>query len=376
MNIETQCVHQGNLPDSSSGGITSPIFVSSAYDYTEQAEVLYPRYFNTPNQKGVASKIAALEGGQAGMVFSSGMAAISTAILAFLESGDHVVFQKNLYGGTTHMINRELAKFGIRFSYVTPTIEAIEAACRPETRMIFIETPSNPHLQLTDIEAVVAIAKERGLLTVIDNTFASPINQKPLSMGIDISTHSGTKYLGGHSDLCCGAVVTSMELMQSIQASSVCFGGSLDARVCYLLERSLKTLALRVTRQNQVAMAIARYLEQHPAVARVHYPGLESHPQFSLAKRQMTGFGGMLSFELAAGALSGSDLKSRLKLISPAVSLGGVETTICSPVLTSHAKLTAEERAEQGITDRLLRLSSGIEAPQDLIADLEQALGA
>lgn len=374
MKLDTQTVHAGNLSDPEGGGINSPLITSSAFRYLETPEVRYPRYFNTPNQNAVGHKLAVLEGGQAGKVFSSGMAAISTSFLSFLQAGDHVVLQRNLYGGTTYLANSLFNRLGISFDYAEPTPQGIAAVCKPETRIVYIETPSNPHLRLIDIAGVVAVAKERGLITIIDNTFASPVNQRPLALGIDISIHSGTKYLGGHSDLCCGAVVTSIELMQAIQSTSIVLGGSLDARVCHLLERSLKTLALRVRRQTEVATAIAQFLEKHPSIEAVYYPGLPSNPQFQLAKAQMSGFGAMLSFDLKKGTVDGVEFQKRLKLIAPAVSLGGVETTICSPALTSHAKLTEEERISQNITSRLLRLSCGIEAVEDLIADFQNAL--
>lgn len=373
MELDTAAVHGGSLHDPQ-GGVTSPLITSSAFEYLNQAEVRYPRYFNSPNQAAVGKQIAALEGGQAGKVFSSGMAAISTCFLGFLVKGDHIVLQKNLYGGTTLLCNYLLPRLGIDFSYADGTPESIAQYCRPETRLIYIETPSNPHLKLTDIREVANVARDRGITTMIDNTFASPINQRPLDLGIDISIHSATKYLGGHSDFCSGAVITSLALMEDIHKAAIVLGGSLDPRVCHLLERSIKTLGLRVQRQNQVAMALAKWLEHHPAVAKVYYPGLESHPQHELARKQMTGFGGMLAFDLAAHAIDARTFQERLKLIVPAVSLGGVETTICSPLMTSHAKLSQEEQLEQDITARLLRLSCGIEAPEDLIADLDQAL--
>lgn len=374
MKLDSISVHAGSLKDAISGGVNSPIITSSAFNYVNQSDVKYPRYFNTPNQRAVSRKIAALEGAQAGKVFSSGMAAISTSMFAFLHTGDHVVLQRNLYGGTTYLVNRMFTQFGIQFSFVDPTPEAVAAACKPETRLIYIETPSNPMLHLVDVAAIASVARERGIITLIDNTFASPINQQPLSLGIDISIHSGTKYLGGHSDLCCGAVATSHRIMEEIQQASINLGGSLDAQSCYLLERSLKTLGLRVHRQNEVAGRLAAFLENHPRVARVYYPGLASHPQHELARQQMTGFGGMMAFELTPDAPDATRFQEALRMVKPAVSLGGVETTVCSPVQTSHAKLTPEEREAQGITERLLRISSGVEDPADLIADFTQAL--
>jgi cystathionine beta-lyase len=302
------------------------------------------------------------------------MAAISTVMLALLGAGDHVVLQKDIYGGTHHFATAEFERFGIDYSFAPNDAAGIENAVRTNTRIIYIETPSNPLLLITDIEAVARIGRSRNILTVIDNTFATPINQNPLDMGVDIVVHSGTKYIGGHSDICCGAVVASRPLIAKIKAVAANLGGNLNAGTCYLIERSLKTLAIRVERQNRNALEIARRLEANPNIDRVYYPGLKSHPGFDVAARQMRAFGGMLSFELQDGKIEPSRFLKKLALIRPAISLGGVESIICAPVATSHAKLSAEQRAGLGITDRLLRLSVGIEDVQDLIADLEQAL--
>jgi len=373
MKKSTQCVHSGTYLDEATLGINTPVFTSSSFQYLEAPETIYPRYFNTPNQKTIIAKLCALENGQDGLFFSSGMAAISTVMLALLGSGDHVVLQKDIYGGTHHFATAEFERFGIEYSFAPNEAAAFEAAVRPNTRIIYIETPSNPLLLITDIEAVARIARSRNILTVIDNTFASPINQNPLDMGIDIVIHSGTKYIGGHSDICCGAVVASEKLNAQIRSAAANLGGSLNAGTCYLIERSLKTLALRVERQNRSALEIARWLEANPNIERVYYPGLESHPGFKTAARQMRAFGGMLSFELQKGKIEPSRFLKQLRLIKPAISLGGVESIICAPAATSHAKLSAQQRAEMGITDRLLRLSVGIEDVQDLIADLDQA---
>ncbi len=368
----TQCVHAGALAPSTGSGLVTPIYPSTAYDYIDAAVLAYPRYFNTPNQKVVADKIAQLEDSEVGITFSSGMAAISTVLFSFLKQGQHAVFQNDLYGGTYHAINIEMEKFGISRSFVDiDDIEGFEAALRPETKLIYIESPSNPLLKIVDIRAIARLAKKKGILTIIDNTFATPINQNPIAMGIDIVIHSGTKYLGGHSDLSCGAIVTSRTLAAPIMEAALHFGGNLNADTCYLLERSLKTLALRVDRQNANALALAKYLESHDKVGAVHYPGLESHSQHSLAKSQMRGFGGMLSFELKTE--TGPFLK-QLNLIRSAMSLGGVETTICVPAETSHVKLSKVARAAVGVSDGLLRLSTGIEDSHDLIEDIEVAL--
>jgi cystathionine beta-lyase len=374
MKKATQCVHSGTFQDEVTKGVTTPVFTSSSFQYLDTPETVYPRYFNTPNQLAVIKKLCALENAEDGLIFSSGMAAISTAIFSCLNSGDHIVLQKDIYGGTHHFVTAEFERFGIQYTFTSNQTEDIADAVRENTKVIYIETPSNPLLVITDIEAVAQIARSKNILTIIDNTFASPINQNPLDLGIDIVTHSGTKYLGGHSDICCGAVLSSKSLIEKIRVSACNFGGSLNAITCYLLERSLKTLGIRLDKQNRNADAVAQYLQNHPRIQTVYYPGLDSHPGHEIAKRQMRAFGAMLSFELDNKAGDAEQFQKRLRMITPAVSLGGVETIICSPVLTSHAKISAEERAELGITDRQLRLSVGIEDPDDIIADIENAL--
>jgi cystathionine beta-lyase len=291
-----------------------------------------------------------------------------------LSSGDHAVIQRDIYGGTHHFVTADFKRFGIEFTLTGNTAKEIEAAIRANTRLIYIETPSNPLLMITDIQAAADIGRGRGIVTAIDNTFASPINQNPIALGIDVVIHSGTKYIGGHSDLCCGAALGRREHIARIKTTAVNFGGSLNALTCYLLERSLKTLSVRVERQNANAMVVAEFLVRHPAVRRVNYPGLETHPAYAVARRQMWGFGGMLSFEVDERKLTADQFLRRLKLVTPALSLGGVETIICAPAATSHAKLTAAERAELGISDGLLRLSVGIEDAEDLMADIALAL--
>jgi cystathionine beta-lyase len=265
-------------------------------------------------------------------------------------------------------------RFGIEYSFASGTIEEIEGAIRNNTRVIYIETPSNPLLVITDIEAVVQLARSKNILTVIDNTFATPINQNPLDFGLDVVTHSGTKYLGGHSDICCGAALASKELIARIKPSAANFGGSLNAMTCYLIERSLKTLGIRVEKQNMNALLIARHLQTKSLIRKVNYPGLEDHPGFDIARKQMKNYGGMLSFELDADKIDPQRFLKNLKMITPALSLGGVESIICAPVTTSHQKMTDAQRAELGITDSLLRLSVGIEDPEDIKADIDQAL--
>ena len=370
----TQCVHSGSIPDRTSGGLNSPIFTSSSFVYLDAEENVYPRYFNTPNQKAVIEKLCALENTESGLLFSSGMAAISTVVVALVGEGDHVVMQRDIYGGTHHFASAEFNRFGIDYTLVSNEPADFKAAIRDNTRLIYIETPSNPLLLVTDIAAVAEVARSHRILSVIDNTFASPINQNPHELGIDIVIHSGTKYLGGHSDICCGAVLSSRELIERIKSSAINFGGSLNASTCHLLERSLKTMGIRVDKQNMNALTIARYLSGHPGIRRVNYPGLETHPGFDIARRQMSGFGGMLSFELDENRIDPQHFVHGLELIRPALSLGGVETIICAPAVTSHVKLSPAERAELGITDGLFRLSVGIEDVDDLISDIDRAI--
>lgn len=367
----TLSVHAGSHGDPRYKGLVTPIYPSSAYDY--ESEVLYPRYYNTPNQKAVVEKMAALENGEDGLVFSSGMAAIMTSLLAMVKQGDHVLFQNDLYGGTHHAALSELPRYGIDYSMVDVSdLKTFEKGIRKNTRVIYVETPSNPLLKITDLGAVAKVAKKYGLITIIDNTFASPVNQNPIDLGIDIVTHSGTKYIGGHSDLCCGVIVSSKELTKKIKGSALNFGGSLDAHACYLVERSLKTIVLRVRQQNKNALDIARFLETESAISKVNYPGLKNHPGHSIARKQMPGgFGGMLSFEIKGDP---EKLMKKLKYIKRAVSLGGVESSINTPVRTSHAKLSPAERKAAGISDKLMRLSVGIEETEDLINDIRQAL--
>jgi cystathionine beta-lyase/cystathionine gamma-synthase len=367
----TQSVHVGSVGDPQFGGVVTPIYPSAAYDY--ETEVRYPRYYNTPNQKAVVEKLAALENGEDGLMFSSGMAAIMTSVFAMVKKGDHILFQHDLYGGTHHAAQHELERYGMEYSMVDVSdLKSFEKAIRPTTKVIYIETPSNPLLKITDLTGVARMARKHGIVTIIDNTFASPVNQNPIDFGIDIVTHSGTKYIGGHSDICCGAMVASKKLTEQIRQSAMHFGGTLDAQTCFLVERSLKTIVLRVRQQNQNALTIAKYLESESKVGQVFYPGLKNHPGHVIAKKQMPGgFGGMLSFEVKTDP---HKFTKKLKYIKRAISLGGVESTITSPVRTSHAKLTAAERKAVGISDKLLRLSVGIEDAEDLIKDIQQAL--
>jgi len=374
MNKETKCVHTGGSIDSITGGINTPIFPSTSHGYLDAEDAAYPRYFNTVNQRVIEQKLSELEGAESSIVFSSGMAAISTVLLSFLKAGDHIILQDEIYGGSHAFVELFLESFGISYSFVATDTKAIESEIRPETRIIYIETPTNPLLSIIDIQKVADIASRNKCLSVIDNTFATPIYQNPIKLGIDIVIHSGTKYLGGHSDLSCGAVVTSSTLDSKIRKTATNFGGNINPLTGYILERSLKTLFIRVKQQAENAFKIAKFLHEHSEIINIYYPGLSEHPGHLVAKRQMTGFGAMLSFELKAPNLSVDVFMKKLKLIKPVVSLGGVETTICDPARTSHAKVSAEVRTRQGITDSLLRLSVGIEHVQDLMDDIDQAL--
>jgi cystathionine beta-lyase len=369
----TQAVHAGSHREKNMGGLNTPLLSSSAIEYLNDSEVRYPRYFNTLNHDVVAEKMCTLECAEAGLVTSSGMAAISSILFGLLKKGDHVVFTEGLYGGTHSLIVNELDRFGISFSFSAPDVGSIEAASGPDTRLIYVESPGNPLLTVVDLAAVAALAKNHGIITVIDNTFASPILQNPLLLGFDLVMHSGTKYLGGHSDLCCGTVNGPSELLDKVRNFAVSYGGCLNAQDCHLLERSLKTLELRVTCQSDNAAVIAESLDQNSRIKRVNYPGLDKHPGHHIAARQMSGFGGMLSFELADDIDPVAYLR-RLELVNCAISLGGVETTICQPVATSHEKMAVDERERLGITDGLLRLSVGIEDAEDITADLLQTL--
>ena len=369
----TRCVHAGTIHDREEKGINSPIYTSTSFEYIDQQDTIYPRYLNTPNARAVAEKIASLEKMESALVFSSGMAAISTVLFTILRSGDHAVFQKGLYGGTSHFLDREFEKFNLEYSIAkSQSVFDLEAEIRENTRLIYIETPSNPLLSITAIEAVAQLAKTKGLLTIIDNTFASPVNQQPGGMGIDLVVHSATKYMGGHSDILAGAVAGRKELMDGIYETGLNFGGSPNALTLYLLERSLKTIHLRVERINDNAMELAHFLGRHPAVRHVNYPGLPGHPGHEVAGRQMKGFGGMLSFEVEGQ--DGINFQKKLQLIKPSMSLGGLETICSSPAFTSHRHLGPEGRKQEGISEELIRLSVGIEDVEDLKEDLDRAL--
>ena len=372
--INTICTHIGEVKDERYKGAISPLYMATSYAFEDIDEKRYPRYFNTPNQQALSKKIAALEHTEDAMIFGSGMAAISHSLMAFLEAGDHIVFQQTLYGGTYNFATTQLKKYGISYSFTKGwNVENFEEEIRPNTKVIYVETPSNPLLTITDLGAVSQLAKTKGILTMIDNTFASPINQNPADFGIDIMIHSATKYMGGHSDICAGAVAASKPNIQKLWESSICFGGSLSDQTVWLLERSLKTMGLRVRAQSDNAQKLAEFLENHEDINAVYYPGLTSHPDHQLAKAQMHGFGGMLSFELNE-SLDASHFMKTLRLIKPSMSLAGVESTVTSPVLTSHSLMKKEDREAQGIKDGLIRFSVGIEEVDDLKDDIQMAI--
>lgn len=366
--------------------VAAPIWQSSTFEFQEpeqvadaatasRPETFYTRYGN-PNFTAVQDAIATLEGGEAALVTGSGMGAIMLVFLGLLRAGDHLVAQKTHYVGTLKAMEAWLPRYGIDVTLVDQTdAQAFRAALRAETRLIYMETPTNPTLALTDLAAVAALARGRGITTCTDNTFATPINQRPLEHGIDLVVHSATKYLGGHSDVTAGAVVGTKELIESLWHGLIVHGMISHPFEAWLLARGLQTLPFRVMRQNSNAMAVALALESDPRVERVYYPGLPSHPQHELAERQMDGYGGMVVFELAGGFEAARAFTAKLKLARRAVSLGGTETLAVHAASMIHARLTPEQRAEAGISENLIRVSIGLEAPDDIFADFDQALG-
>lgn len=372
--LNTICTHSGAVEDVVYGGAVSPIYMSTSYDFIDKSTKRYPRYFNTPNQELLAKKIAALEAAEAGLIFSSGMAAISNVMLMALKSGDHAVIQNDIYGGTRNFIESHFKSYGIDYSFTKDlTSKSFRDCIKTNTKLIYIETPSNPMLKLVDIFAIAKLGKSKGILTSIDNTFATPVIQKPITLGVDIVIHSATKYFGGHSDITAGAVASSQKIVDKLWDLAKDFGGNLSDFSVWMLERSMKTLAIRVKAQQKNARKLARFLEKHVAVAAVYYPGLKSHPNHDLAKAQMRGYGAMLSFELHENYPAMSFLKS-LSLIKPSMSLAGVESTMILPSRTSHALLSEADRKAQGISDQLIRFSVGIESKKDLIYDIKHAL--
>ena len=355
-----------------------PVFQSAMYETAGEKsydDITYIRLNNTPNAQALADKLASLENAESALVTASGMAAISTSLLTVLSAGDHLLAQDCLYGGTHDFVTRDLEKFGISYTFIDGNDpESWEKKVRPNTKAVYIETISNPLMQVPDLEAVVEFAKHNKLVSIVDNTFASPINFRPPEHGFDLSVHSATKYLNGHSDIVAGAVIGGSGLVGQITHRLNHLGGSLDPHAAFLLHRGVKTLAVRVKCQNESALRIARFLEKHPGISKVNYPGLESHPDHGRARSLFDGFGGMMSFELRGG-VEAAELfmrKARLPIVAP--SLGGVETLMTRPSRTSHSGMLVDERRRLGISDELIRFSVGIEAANDIITDLDQAL--
>jgi len=357
---------------------TSTFTFASTQQMKEWAEgknkaYIYTRYGN-PTLSVAEAKIAALEGAEAAVVAASGMAAISSALLSALRTGDEVISTAQVYGGTYRLMRDLFPDFGIKVHHVGTDLAGMEELVTPRTRALYVETPTNPTLRLVDLHKAVAFAQKHKLASIIDNTFASPVLQNPIAMGFDMVVHSATKYLAGHSDVIAGAAAGSKHWMERVRHFVIYLGGSMDPEAAYLLQRGMKTLGVRVERQCANAMAVAKFLEKHPKVARVHYPGLKSHPDHALAKRQMRGFGSMLAFDLKGGLPAARKFCDRVRLFLLAASLGGVESLVVLPIYTSHYKMSLPELERAGVTPGTVRVSVGLEDSEDLIADLQQAL--
>ena len=381
---DTLLQHGDALPGDDSS-VAPPIHPSATFRADDAAHFAqmasqsrHPRYYTrygNPTLERVAQLIARLEGGEAALMAASGMGAISATLIGLLKAGDHVVAQTNHYMGTTRLLTELLPRYGVQASLVEQgSVAAFEAAMRPETRLLVVETPANPTLALTDLAAVAALARAHGAITVADNTFASPINQRPLALGIDVVVHSATKYLGGHHDLTAGAIVASAALVERVWDSAIVLGSVLGPHDAWLLLRGMRTLGVRVQRSNESALRIARFLQDHPAVERVHYPGLESHPQHALGKRQMRGGGAVLSFGVKGGLEAGKTVINNVEIATLAVSLGGVETLIEHPASMTHTSVPLADRLQAGISDDLVRVAVGCETYEDLESDLARVL--
>jgi len=381
---DTESVRGGDGLEKRNAPVVPPIYQTSTFqvvDSEEQVRVadtdmFYTRYGN-PTHTAVENAIAELEGTDSALVFASGMNAITTSILALVKSGDHIVAQRDLYGGATKFLSMWLPKLDVETTFVDTTdYDQYARAIRPNTKLLYLETPTNPTLRVVDLKKAVAVARERELITLVDTTFATPINTRPAEFGIDVVLHSGTKYLGGHADLTCGVAAGRRDLIGKIRESRITLGGVMDPHAAFLLLRGIKTLAVRVERQNESALRIAEFLSRHSKVRSVNYPFLQGHPQRALAMEQMQGGGGMLSFEVEGSGEDAKKLSEALHLFTLATSLGGVESLVSIPIITSHAMISPEHRQKMGVTEQLIRLSVGIENTDDLIADLEQALAA
>ena len=376
--LNTKLIHAGEPQKKYGGAVSMPIFQSATFEFggqTDYHELQYIRLNNTPNHIALHEKLAVLEGAEDALVTSSGMAAISASLLAFLKSGDHFLAHESLYGGTHSLINKDFPDLGIECDFIdgcdpSGWIEKL----RPETKLIYVETITNPLLDVLDLDAVVQFAKNNNLISMIDNTFASPVNYRPIENGFDLSLHSATKYLNGHTDIVAGAVIGAKELVTQVRHKLNHLGGSLDPNACFLMHRGMKTLGLRMERQNYNSLAVAIFLEQHSKVSKVNHPGLESSSSHKRASELLDGFSGMVSFEIDGGVKDADNFISHLTLFINTASLGGVESLVTRPVQTSHSGMKPEERMAAGIKDELIRLSVGIEDAEDLIFDLGQAL--
>jgi cystathionine beta-lyase/cystathionine gamma-synthase len=379
---ETESVRGAANLDKRNAPMAQPIYQTSTFQVTDSdqqlratgTDMFYTRYGN-PTHTAVESAIAELEGADAALIFASGMNAITTSILALVKTGDHIVAQSDIYGGVTKFLSAWLPKFGIETTFVDTTdYEQHRRAIRPNTKLLYLESPTNPTLKVVDLAKVVAITREHKLTAFIDATFATPINLRPVEAGIDLVLHSGTKYFGGHTDLICGIAAGRRDLIDTIRQTRTTLGGVMDPHAAFMLLRGIKTLAVRVERQNESALKIAQFLSAHSGVKSVNYPFLDGHSQRALAMQQMKGGGGIVSFEVDGSGEDAKKLSESLRLFTLAPSLGGVESLVSIPVLTSHAMISVEHRQKMGVTDQLIRLSVGIENADDLIADLEQAL--
>ena len=385
--FSTTSVHGGKKPDSL-GSVVAPIYETAVFGFSKTQELLevidrkkegfiYTRWDN-PTVRAFERNMAALEEAEEAAAFSSGMAAVTTTVLSLVGSGDHVVSTRDVYGGTFQFFKEFLPRLGIDVSLVDVTdLDGMAASVRSNTKIIYAETPTNPTLRIADVSKIVKLAKKKRsskLITVIDSTLASPFNLKPLQFGVDLVVHSATKYLGGHNDVTGGVVCGAKESITKLKDARKILGGTLDPVAAWLLSRGLKTLGLRMERHNSNGMRVARFLEGHPKVKRVYYPGLSSHSQHSIASKQMRGFGGVVSFEIIGDMRKTMQLVESLKLCQLGASLGGTETLVTQPVTSSHHFVSARDREEAGISDQMVRLALGIEDPEDIIADLEQAL--
>ncbi|HEY3250311.1 MAG TPA: aminotransferase class I/II-fold pyridoxal phosphate-dependent enzyme [Ignavibacteria bacterium] len=373
-NIETKLIWSGDIRPRVHGAVSLPVFQSSTYEYSEGGsydDVRYIRLNNTPNHIVLGKRLADIEGAEAGLVTTSGMAAITTTLLTYLKAGDHLLAQNILYGGTYDFITKNLPEYKITYDLIEGSKpDEWKKYLKPSTKVIYVESISNPLMEVPALNEVVKFAKENNLVSFIDNTFATPVNFRPPEIGFDISLHSATKYLNGHNDIVAGAVLAKADMIEKIKHNLNHFGGSLDPHACFLLQRGLKTLALRVRYQNESALKIAGFLETHKSVSKVNYPGLESSPYYKQASRFFEGFGGMISFEVNVPP---EKFIKNLEIPAYAPSLGGAESLIILPAKTSHAGLTDEERKKTRINDNLIRLSVGVESTEDIIDDIKQA---